>query len=72
MKRMTDEEFYKAKAEAEKKGERWKVFIDKDYGSDFHALPLDESKLTEADRKRLANNRRLLDQLIKEFSKDEE
>lgn len=69
---MTHEEFYKAKAEAERKGQRWKVFIDKDYGSDCHSEPLDESKLTEADKKRIANNRRLLDQLVKEFSEDEE
>ena len=31
MKRMTHEEFYKAKAEAEKKGQRCQEFIEKDY-----------------------------------------
>ena len=64
------EEFYREKAEAERKGQRWKVFIDKDYGSDCHTEPIDESTLTEADKKRIAENQRIIDELKREIEED--
>ena len=65
---MSKEEFYKAKAEAEKKGHRWHEFIDESYGNfGFTSIPYDEETMTDEDKKRFAENQKVIDELEKEI-----